>query len=304
MFRPRFTGAALAGAVVLVLAIAPQAMAGRITYNVDPGSQYAVKDNGNGIVKLNYNGCVTAGARQTLRFVMTTTVTRDSAATFKVLKSEGQDPTLVFSPNPVKLVQGSEQSFDIALAFTLPSANNGVTTFRIKLDPSSGEGLGEGPGLMVRVPCVIAGAAQPATLAAEPAPTPAPAIGGAPAADVPPVAVVHSVVFPTIGSSLDRRPARGISMPRRLRVRARHTTRLSVRVHANGQNISGALVRLTLPGGVKLFRRTGSDGIARRFVRPSRSGTLVIQSAACLGAKRVKVLRARTAPPVRARFAG
>ena len=92
-----------------------------------------------------------------------------------------------------------------------------------------------------------------------------------------------------------RRPAPCISTPRRVRVRARHTTRLAIRVHANGQNISGALVRVTLPGGAKLFRRTRSDGIAHRFVRPSRSGTLVIQSDVCFGSSRVKVLRARSA---------
>jgi hypothetical protein len=295
MSRSRLTAAASAGAVLLVLVIAPQAMAGRITYNVGPGSQYTVKDNGNGIVKLTYNGCVTAGARQTLSFVMTTTVSRDGAATFKVLKAEGQDPTIVFSPNPVNLVRGSAQSFNIALAFTLPSANNGVTTFRIKLDPSSGEGLGEGPGIMVRVPCVLAAAPQPATLAHELTAAP----GDAAAQAVPTVGA-----FPAIGSSLARRPAPCISMPQRLRVRARHATRLSIRVHANGQDISGALLRLTLPGGAKLFRRTGIDGIADRFVRPSRSGTLVIQSDVCFGAQRVKVRRARAVAPVRARFVG
>jgi hypothetical protein len=298
MPRSRFIAVASAGAVLLVLVIAPQAMAGRITYNVGPGSQYTVKDNGNGIVKLTYNGCVTAGARQTLNFVMTTTVSRDGAATFKVLKSEGLDPILVFSPNPVNLVQGSAQSFNISLAFTLPSANNGVTTFRIKLDPSSGEGLGEGPGIMVRVPCVLAAAPQPARLAHElPA---APGAGGDAAAQ----AVPTVGAFPAIGSSLARRPAPCISMPQRLRVRARHATRLSIRVHANGQDISGALLRLTLPGGAKLFRRTGIDGIADRFVRPNRSGTLVIQSDVCFGAQRVKVHRARIAPVVRARFVG
>lgn len=260
-------------------------MAGRITYNVGPGPQYTVKDNGNGNVKLTYNGCVTAGARQTLNFVMTTTVSRDGAATFKVLKAEGQNPTLVFSPNSVNLVQGSAQSFNIALAFTLPSANNGVTTFRIKLDPSSGEGLGEGPGIMVRVPCVLADAP--------------PGAGGTATQAIPTVGA-----FPAIGSSLARPPAPCISMPQRLRVRARHTTRLSIRVHANGQDISGALLRLTLPGGAELFRRTGIDGIADRFVRPSRSGTLVIQSDVCFGAQRVKVRRARAVAPVRARFAG
>ena len=78
----------------------------------------------------------------------------------------------------------------------------------------------------------------------------------------------------------------------------------SGKIRFNGQDISGALVRLTLPGGAKLFRRTGIDGVAHRFVRPSRSGTLVIQSDVCFGAHRVTVLRAGPAPRVRARFAG
>ena len=54
-----------------------------------------------------------------------------------------------------------DQSFAIALAFTVDDANNGVTTFRIKLDPESGEGLGQGAGIMVRIPCVLAAPPAP-----------------------------------------------------------------------------------------------------------------------------------------------
>ena len=108
MPRPRFTAAALASAALFVLAIAPQAMAGRITYNVDPGSQYAVKDNGNGIVKLTYNGCVTAVALQTLRFVMTTTVTRDAPRLSRFSMAEGQDPRSCSRPTGKRQVRSSD----------------------------------------------------------------------------------------------------------------------------------------------------------------------------------------------------
>ena len=77
-----------------------------------------------------------------------------------------------------------------------------------------------------------------------------------------------------------------------------------VRVRVNGQNIAGALVRMTLPGGRVLFRRTGSDGIARAYVRPPRSGTLVIQTRECAGARRVAVGRARRAATSPARYTG
>ena len=167
-------------AVALALAIAPQAFAGTITYGVDPSPLFTIQDNGNGIVKLTYNGCVTAGARQTLTFVMTTTVKNAGTAQLKVLKEEGQDPSTTITPNPVNLVPGPPQSIPVTLAFTLPSANNGVTTFRFKLDPANGEGLGQGAGIMVRIPCVLAPPPAPLALANAPAPAPAPA--GAPPA--------------------------------------------------------------------------------------------------------------------------
>ena len=192
---------------------------------------------------------------------------------------------------------GPPQSIPVTLAFTLPSANNGVTTFRFKLDPANGEGLGEGAGIMVRIACVLAAAPAPARLANAPAPPPAPATA-------PAVAVPTRGAFPTVGSSLAARPADCIAVPQSLRVRARRTTRLRIHVRVNGQNIRGALVRVTLPGGKRYFRRTNADGIARLFVRPSRSGTLVIQADTCFGAERITV-RARPGAPRRpARYTG
>jgi hypothetical protein len=293
----RRTAAALALAVLATLAAAPQAMAARITYGVTPSPSFTIKDNGKGIVKLTYNGCVTAGARQTLSFVMTTEVDRSATAELKVLKEEGQDPATTITPNPVNLVAGPAQSIPVTLAFTLPSANNGVTTFRFKLDPANGTGLGEGPGIMVRIPCVLAPAPSPMVLGTAPAPAPAPATA-------PAVAVPTRAAFPTTGSALAAAPARCVSVPRNLRVRARRTTRLRIHVHANGQNIRHALVRVTLPGGKRYFRRTNADGIARLFVRPSRSGTLVIQADTCFGAERLTVRRAPARRSAPARYTG
>ncbi len=289
----RRTAAALAVAVSAALAAAPQAMAARITYGVTPSPSFTVEDNGNGIVKVTYNGCVTAGARQTLSFAMTTQVDRSATAELKVLKEEGQDPVTTITPNPVNLVAGPAQNIPVTLAFALPSANNGVTTFRFKLDPANGTGLGEGPGIMVRIACVLAPAPSPTVLATAPAP--------ATAAATP---VPTRAAFPTTGSALAATPARCISVPRSLRVRARRTTRLRIHVHANGQNIRNALVRVTLPGGKRYFRRTNADGIARLFVRPGRSGTLVIQADTCFGAERLTVRRAPARRSAPARYTG
>ena len=292
----RRTAATLAGAAVLALVSASPATAGTVRYDVEPSPLYTLQDNGTGIVKLTYNGCVTAGARQTLNFVMTTSVNRAAAAELKVIKEEGENPTTTFTPNPVNLVPGPSQNIPGTLAFTLPSANNGVTAFRIKLDPANGEGLGEGAGIMVRIPCVLAAAPAPDALARVTAPAPAPAAA--------PVAVPTRGSFPKVSSSLAAPQANCISLPQGVRVRARRTTRLVVRVRTNGQNIRGALVRVTLPGGRKYFRRTNAEGIARFFIRPSRSGTLVIQSDVCFGAERVAVRRAPARPSAPARYTG
>ena len=73
---------------------------------------------------------------------------------------------------------------------------------------------------------------------------------------------------------------------------------------ANGQNIRNARVRVTLPGGRTYIRRTDADGIVRLYVRPSRSGRLVIQSDVCFGAERVTVRRAPARASAPARYTG
>ncbi len=245
---------ALVAALLGVLVFAPTALGGTVGYTIQESPSYSIQDNGNGIVKVTYSGCVTAGVRQTLAFKMVTNVSGDANATFTVLKEEGAAPVTSFNPASVFLAKGAQQSFDVALSFTLDDANNGITAFRIKLDPESGEGLGQGPGIMVKIPCVIpAGAAFPVPQRQ----------GAAPCVTV-----------------------------QQLRLRAGERSTIRVRVRANGQNIARSLVRLR-GAGLSERARTGSDGIARFRVRPRRAGTLFIQTTTCSGADRLSVRGAR-----------
>ena len=293
----RRIAAAMAGAVVLAIALAPQALAATIRYTVSPSPLYTV-DGADGIAKVTYSGCVTAGERQVVTITMTTQVNKSGTVMLEVLRETGQDPSVTMTPNPVNLTAGPEQNTPITLAYTLAAADPRTTTFRFKLDPANGLGLGEGPGLMVHIPCVLAAPPSPAVLAKQ-APPPAPGVAAAPATAVP-----TRGVFPTAGSALTAPVASCIAVPRGLRVRARRTTLVRVQVVANGQKIRNALVRITLPGGKRIFRRTGSDGVVRVFVRPSRSGTLVIQTDVCFGAARVGVRRAPARPSTPARLTG
>jgi hypothetical protein len=271
--------AAFGCAAAMFFATAPAAFAGTVRYTIAADPAYTIQDNGNGIVKVTYNGCVTAGVRQQLGFTMATNVGQDANAVFNVLKEEGEQPVATFTPPSVALVHGADQAFAIALAFSVDNANNGVTTFRIKLDPESGEGLGQGAGIMVRIPCVLAAppaAAQPGGSAPAPMTLLAPTAG----------------VFPTIGSAQADGPARCISTPRSLRLRAGERTNVTVTVTVNGQRIRGAKVRATYPG-ARYTKTTGADGRAVFTIRPRRSGTLVLQSDVCFGAARHTVRAAR-----------
>lgn len=261
------------------LLLAAPAFAGTIRFDVVENPAFTIQDNGNGIVKLTYNGCVTAGVRQTIAFRTTISVSADGNATYNILREEGEAPAAAFNPPSVALAKGSEQSFDTTLSFTLSDQNNGITTFRIKLDPDSGEGLGEGAGIMVSIPCVLA--APPASGAAAPA---APAAG----------------YLPAVASGRARGSARCVSTPRGIRLRAHRTTLLRVTVSTNGQRISRALVRVTGPGFVRR-RHTGSGGTALFTLRPSRAGRVLVQSDVCFGADRLTVL---DAVPVVPHFTG
>lgn len=280
------------GTVAGMLALAPAAHAGTIRYTIPETPAYTVQDNGNGIVKVTYNGCVTAGERQTLAFALAVNVTNaDGNATFNVLKEEGGAPTTVFTPPSVLLQRGGEQRFDVSLAFSVDEANNGVTAFRVKLDPDSGEGLGEGAGIAVRIPCVLA-AGQTSGYTQQPGRT---ADGQA---------VPTAGFLPATTSPLARSSAPCVSTPRRLRLRANETTTVVVRIARGEDRLARSLVRVTFPGGSRTAR-TGADGTVRLRIRPRRAGTLVVQSEACFGADRVRVLGARVTGGGRpARFTG
>lgn len=274
---------ACAGVVTLAaLALAGPAYAGTVRYTIPESPSYTVVDNGNGIVKVTYNTCVTAGVQQIFDFLVVTNVSQDAGAVFSTLGEEGDAPTSRFDvngdevyddPPRVQLRQGPDQTSDVRLAYSLPNQTNGVTAFRIKLDPDSGEGLGQGAGIMIRIPCVLA----------------APSSGGGSQPSVP-----TAGTFPAATAPQSRRDARCLAVTRRVRARAGERSRIVVRVSANETSIRGSLVRITGPGFVQR-RRTGTDGIVSFTVRPRRAGEIVIQSDVCFGADRVAVLGARSA---------
>ena len=252
MTSPRLTRPLVGAlAAISLMAFAPSAAAGTIRYDVVASPAYTIEDNGNGIVKVTYNGCVTAGVRQTLRFALVTNVSEDSNATFSILREEGTAPTATFTPSSVFLRRGPEQRFDASLSFSLPSENNDVTTFRIKLDPESGEGLGQGAGIMVSIPCVIG---------ARPIPAPSTTSGQAPCVRV-----------------ISRRGSR-----------ARTPNAIRVRVTSGANRVGGATVRIR-GAGASASGRTNGAGEAVIRVRPRRRGTLFIQANVCGGADRLGV---------------
>ena len=118
-------GGVVAAVLLGTLVMAPTALAGTVRYTVQESPSYAIQDNGNGIVKVTYAGCVTAGVRQTLGFQMVTNVTGDSTATFSVLKEEGAAPVTVFDPASVFLTRGADETFNIVLSFTLTTPTTG-----------------------------------------------------------------------------------------------------------------------------------------------------------------------------------
>lgn len=299
---------ALGCAIAGLLITAPAALAGTIRYTVAPNPVYTIQDNGNGIVKVTYNGCVTATIRQQLDFTLTTTVAQSANAVFSILKAEGESPTTTFTPPSVDLVKGVEQKFAVSLGFTISQANNAITTFRIKLDPATGEGLGQGAGIMVHIPCVLA--APPPPPPGTPGATNTPGEPGTPGTTATPgtpapltesavLTAPTAGVFQTVAGAVASGRSRCISTPRGLRLRAGETTRIVATVITNGQRIQGAAVRATYPGG-KFAKRTRADGTAVFNIRPSRSGRVILQSDVCFGAKRFAIRGARVVKRQRA----
>src|SRR4051794_38763185 len=293
--RSRMGRVLLASLLACALLAAP-ASAKTIRYLVAPDPAYTV-DNATGIAKVTYNGCVTAGVTQVINFTLDADAGKGGTAELKVIKEEGQDPSTTIAPNPVTLDDGPN-NMPVRLEFTLPSPNNGVTTFRFKLDPENGSGLGEGPGVMVRIPCVLAAPAaspQPGAPGTETAPAPTGAAGA--------LAEPTAGQFQSVRAARDAGTAPCVATPQRMRVRAGHRTRIRVTVQTNGQSIAGSAVRLTGPGFTRV-KRTNALGEGGFTLRPKRSGELVIQSDVCFGADRVRVRPARVTRRAAPRFTG
>jgi hypothetical protein len=83
-----------------------------------------------------------------------------------------------------------------------------------------------------------------------------------------------------------------ISVPKSLRLRARERTTVRVRIAEDGVRAAGALVRIIGPG-IRRRKLTNRNGVAIFRVRARRAGRLIIQSNRCLGADRIRVMRAR-----------
>jgi hypothetical protein len=281
-----------------VLALAPAAQAGTIRFTVPANPAYTVKDNGNGVVKVEWRECLTATERVGFDFTwIVNAVQQGGHAVWNVIKDEGTDPSVAFTPPDVILVTGQDNTGTTHIEFSFPVPSNGVNQFRLKLDPDSGEGLGQGAGIMIRIPCVLQAPPPPPE---GPAPGPAGPPPGAPEF----LAAPTEGVLPAPTAPQARGRARCVSVPRSLRVRAGERTVIRVRVNTNETDIRNALVRVTGPG-FRQTKRTGDDGTVTFFVRPRRRGTITVQSDVCFGADRLRVLgRRRVAAPAPPRFTG
>lgn len=239
--------------------MAGPAWAGTIRYDIQPSDQYTVTDNDTGIAKVVWNGCLVAGQSGTINFNVVVNSTQGGQATWRVLQDSGPVVNGTFSPNPVTLEQGKDQSIPTTLTFNVSAPSGSAVDYRAKLDPESGEGLGEGPGIMVRVPCVV-----------ESQPSPAPS------------------------SQSAQQAAPCIAAPRTVNLRAKQRGQVRVQIKQQGRSIQGSLVTLTGPGFRKRLR-TGGAGLAIFKVTPLRKGQLVIQADVCEGSERFAVLGARSA---------
>jgi hypothetical protein len=323
MLHGRGLAAAVAGSMALPLALTPAVFAGRVLYAVPDGPGYTVKatGHGNGIVKVTYDACLIAGRTVQLPLQVTPRgPTHDGPidAAWKVMKDG--DATLVFAP-PAISFDGATEAATVAITPTVARAR-GVFV-RFKLNPANGGGLGEGPGVMVRIACVV-NAAPAAPEAPCPAAatdtgkrpvTPAGDRGNGknkgrgnddrfdlpddelaplpcPAAQSPVPTAPTAGQFGAVASEQARGNAACVATPRRLQVHRDEQTTLRITVRPNGIPVRGTAVRVTTPDGT-ITKRTSSGGVALFRIRPSRGGTVVIQADACFGADRIGVLAAR-----------
>jgi len=83
------------------------------------------------------------------------------------------------------------------------------------------------------------------------------------------------------------------------KVRSGQVDTIIVSVTRHGAAVSGAKVRVTLPGGKNVIRSTGKNGKATFRVEPTRSGTILVRSPSCKSMVKVKVFAAKAATAVR-----
>src|SRR5581483_18121 len=84
------------------------------------------------------------------------------------------------------------------------------------------------------------------------------------------------------------------------KVRAGQVDTVIVSVTCHGVAVSGAKVRITIPGNKVLTRSTGKNGKATFSVEPSQSGTIFVRSPSCKEMVKVKVYAAKAATVQRA----
>lgn len=84
------------------------------------------------------------------------------------------------------------------------------------------------------------------------------------------------------------------------KVRAGQVDTIIVSVTRHGAAVSGAKVRITLPGGKRVTKNTGKNGKATFTVEPTQSGTIFVRSPSCKAMAKVKVFAAKAATAVRA----
>jgi len=84
------------------------------------------------------------------------------------------------------------------------------------------------------------------------------------------------------------------------KVRAGQEDTIIVSINRQGHGVTGAKVRIALPGGKVLTKSTGNNGKATFIVAPTQSGTIVVRSPSCNDAVKVKVYAAKAATAQRA----
>ncbi len=84
------------------------------------------------------------------------------------------------------------------------------------------------------------------------------------------------------------------------KVRAGQVDTIIVSVARNGVAVTGAKVRISLPGGKTVSKSTGKNGKATFTVEPTQSGTIIVRSPSCKEMVKVKVFAAKAATAVRA----